>query len=39
MGEIMITVFIGLWLSGAAVAAYWQLRKEYDGVQGGKNKK
>ena len=33
--ELVISIFIGLWIAGAAVAAYFQLKKEFKKSNGG----
>ena len=33
MGEIVIVVFLGVWLSGAAYLAYGHLKRELNGIR------
>lgn len=37
MGELAITVFIGVWLSAAAVAAYLRLKDDFGDIGDKKN--
>ncbi len=34
--EIIIAIFLGIWLSGAAILGYMQLKKDFDECKKGK---
>ncbi len=36
--EVVIAAFIGIWLSGAGVLAYRQLKKDFNGERGDKKR-
>ena len=33
MGEIIVAVFIGIWLTAAGIAAYMRLKKDYKNME------